>query len=100
MMLEISPQHHSVMEGPHAINLKTIMTQTGAQIVFPEANDPIIPILKKSSVTVSGNIDSVYLARQMLVVREPSRVLGCWRNVTLMTGLKRAFDVEGNVERV
>lgn len=56
------------MEGPNAINLKTIMAQTGAQIVFPEANDPIIPVLKKSSVTLSGNIDSVYLARQMLVV--------------------------------
>lgn len=67
-MMEISPQHHPIMEGPNAINLKTIMAQTGAQIVFPEANDPIIPVLKKSSVTVSGNIDSVYLARQMLVV--------------------------------
>lgn len=66
--MEISPQHHPIMEGPNAINLKTIMAQTGAQIVFPEANDPIIPVLKKSSVTVSGNIDSVYLARQMLVV--------------------------------
>lgn len=80
MMLEISPQHHPVMEGPHAINLKTIMAQTGAQIVFPEANDPIIPVLKKSSVTVSGNIDSVYVARQMLVVRDAILIVYKWLN--------------------
>lgn len=75
MMMEISPQHHPIMEGPNAINLKTIMAQTGAQIVFPEANDPIIPVLKKSSVTVSGNIDSVYLARQMLVGSLPISII-------------------------
>ncbi|KAL1465589.1 hypothetical protein WDU94_005144 [Cyamophila willieti] len=75
MMLEISPQHHVLMEGPNAMNLKTIMAQTGAQIVFPEANDPIIPVLKKSSVTVSGNINSVYLARQMLVGSLPISII-------------------------
>lgn len=44
------------------------MSNTKAQIMFPDAGDPNIPMLKKSNVTITGNIKDVYLARQQLVV--------------------------------
>lgn len=45
-----------------------IMQRTGTQIMFPDAGDPNIPSLKKSNVTITGDINNVYLARQQLVV--------------------------------
>lgn len=45
-----------------------IMQRTATQIMFPDAGDPNIPSLKKSNVTITGDIHSVYLARQQLVV--------------------------------
>lgn len=71
MSLEISPQHHSVVLGRHSSNLKTIMQQTATRILFPDAEDPNIPPLKKSNIRISGNIDKVYLARQQLIVSVP-----------------------------
>ncbi|KOX80042.1 Protein bicaudal C like protein 1-B [Melipona quadrifasciata] len=67
MSMEISPQHHSVVLGKQSSNLKMIMQRTGTQIMFPDAGDPNIPSLKKSNVTITGAIHSVYLARQQLV---------------------------------
>ncbi|XP_054269355.1 protein bicaudal C-like [Macrosteles quadrilineatus] len=67
MMMEISPQHHSIVVGKNHENLKQIIRRTGVNIVFPDATDPNIPPLKRSSVTISGNIHSVYLARQQLI---------------------------------
>lgn len=68
MSLEISPMHHSVVVGRAAEQLKVIMKGTNTQIMFPDADDPNIPVIKKSCVTITGNIKDVYAARQQLVV--------------------------------
>ncbi|KAG5329672.1 BIC1B protein, partial [Acromyrmex heyeri] len=67
MSMEISPQHHSIVLGKQSSNLKMIMQRTATQIMFPDAGDPNIPSLKKSNVTITGDIHNVYLARQQLV---------------------------------
>ncbi|XP_011159927.1 protein bicaudal C homolog 1-B isoform X3 [Solenopsis invicta] len=67
MSMEISPQHHSIVLGKQSSNLKMIMQRTATQIMFPDAGDPNIPSLKKSNVTITGEIHNVYLARQQLV---------------------------------
>lgn len=66
--MEISPQHHKIVMGPCNDTLRAITHRTGAQILFPDANDPNIPSIKKSSVTITGHIHNVYAARQMLIV--------------------------------
>lgn len=68
MSIEISPQHHFIVAGRNYSNLKEIMMVTGAQIIFPDAEDPNVPNLKKSNIKISGNINSVYAARQLLIV--------------------------------
>jgi len=70
MMLEISPQYHSLVLGEQQQNVKSIMQHTGAQIMFPDPIDPYTPSLKKSSVTIIGSINRVYTARQMLLVNQ------------------------------
>ena len=50
------------------INLKIIMQRTKTTILFPDASDPNIPPIRKGSVTVTGMINNVYMARQLLVV--------------------------------
>lgn len=66
--MEISPQHHKIVMGPGNDTLRAITRRTGAQILFPDAKDPNIPSIKKSSVTITGHIHNVYAARQMLIV--------------------------------
>lgn len=66
--MEISPIHHAMVIGANHQNLKEIMQETGTKILFPDAHDPNIPILKKSNVTITGNIHNVYAARQILTV--------------------------------
>ena len=68
MTMEISPQHHSIVLGKNSNNLKQIMQRTSTEIMFPDAGDPNIPNLKKSSVCITGTIHNVYLARQQLMV--------------------------------
>jgi len=46
------------------------MQRTKTTILFPDASDPNIPPIRKGSVTISGNINNVYMARQMLVVND------------------------------
>ncbi len=72
MMLEISPQYHGLILGDQQLNIKSIMQQSGARIMFPDPIDPYTPSLKKSSVTIIGNIKHVYKARQMLLVSKDS----------------------------
>ncbi|KAL5239743.1 hypothetical protein ACI65C_007153 [Semiaphis heraclei] len=67
MVMEISPQHHKIVMGPGNETLRAITRRTGAQILFPDAKDPNIPSIKKSSVTITGHIHNVYAARQMLI---------------------------------
>ncbi|XP_059057902.1 protein bicaudal C homolog 1 [Achroia grisella] len=75
MSLEISPMHHSVVVGRGADQLKIIMKGTGTQIMFPDADDPNIPVIKKSCVTITGQIKDVYAARQQLVGSLPLVVI-------------------------
>lgn len=66
--LDIAPQHHLFMKGRNGSNIKHITQRTGAQIHFPEPSSP----QKKSTVYIQGTIESVCLARQYLMVGEPS----------------------------
>jgi len=67
MTMEISPGHHPVVVGKGSINLRVIMQRTNTIIIFPDAGDPNIPPIRKGSVTISGAIHNVYLARQLLL---------------------------------
>lgn len=69
IMMEISPQYHSLVLGAQKQNLKAIMQCSGAQIMFPDPSDPYTPSLKRSSVVISGGIENVYQAKQMILVR-------------------------------
>lgn len=67
MTMEISPGHHAIVVGKGSINLRVIMQRTNTIIIFPDAADPNIPPIRKGSVTISGAIHNVYLARQLLL---------------------------------
>ncbi|KAI8439165.1 hypothetical protein MSG28_013012 [Choristoneura fumiferana] len=75
MTLEISPIHHSVVVGRAAEQLKVIMKGTNTEIMFPDADDPNIPVIKKSCVTIKGQIKDVYAARQQLMGSLPLVVI-------------------------
>ncbi|XP_041117102.1 protein bicaudal C homolog 1-like isoform X3 [Polyodon spathula] len=79
--LDIAAQHHLFMMGRNGSNIKHIMQRTGAQIHFPDPNNP----QKKSTVYLQGTIDSVCLARQYL--------MGCLPLV-LMFDIKEDIEVE------
>ncbi|XP_047459176.1 protein bicaudal C homolog 1-like [Mugil cephalus] len=79
--LDIAPQHHLFMKGRNGSNIKHITQRTGAQIHFPDPNNP----QKKSTVYIQGTIDSVCLARQYL--------MGCLPLV-LMFDIKEDIEVE------
>jgi len=67
MTLEISPQHHSVVQGMNKMNLQHIRTMTSTTIMFPDLTDPHIPPLRKNTVSIRGSLDSVLQARLMLM---------------------------------
>ncbi|XP_029134162.1 protein bicaudal C homolog 1 [Labrus bergylta] len=79
--LDIAPQHHLFMKGRNGSNIKHITQRTGAQIHFPDPNNP----QKKSTVYIQGTIESVCLARQYL--------MGCLPLV-LMFDIKEDVEVE------
>jgi len=88
MTMEISPQHHSVVLGKGNVNLKIIMQRTNTTIIFPDAGDPNIPPIKKGSVSISGAIHNVYLARQLLLGSLP---------IVMMFDLPESLQVEESV---
>lgn len=75
MSMEISPQHHQIVLGKEHSNLKAIIQYTNCQIMFPDAQDPNIPNLKKSKVNITGNIHNVYKARQLLMGSLPLNII-------------------------
>ncbi|XP_066139863.1 protein bicaudal C [Euwallacea fornicatus] len=75
MSMEISPHHHPTVLGKNHGNLKAIIHHTNCQIMFPDAQDPNIPNLKKSNVTITGNIHNIYKARQLLMGSLPLIVI-------------------------
>ncbi|XP_037293126.1 protein bicaudal C isoform X2 [Manduca sexta] len=105
MSLEISPMHHSVVVGRGAEQLKVIMKGTGTQIMFPDADDPNIPVIKKSCVTITGQIKDVYAARQQLVGSLPLVVIfdvseeACRVETEAATKLMQKHNVYINVRR-
>ena len=66
MQLEIAPQHHLFIIGRGGMNIKQIMQVTGAVIHFPDPNT--VAPQRKGLVFISGPIESVYQARQQLIV--------------------------------
>ncbi|XP_076045895.1 protein bicaudal C isoform X2 [Oratosquilla oratoria] len=66
MTLEIL-QHHAFIFGRNNETVQRIMKRTSTKITLPDPNDPTVPPLKKSTVTISGAIDNVYLARQNII---------------------------------
>ena len=68
MTLEISPQHHAVVQGAGKMNLQHIRSVTGTTIMFPDLTDPHIPPLRKNTVSIRGSLDSVLQARLMIMV--------------------------------
>ncbi|CAG9788540.1 unnamed protein product [Diatraea saccharalis] len=105
MSLEISPMHHAVVMGRGAEQLKVIMKGTGTQIMFPDADDPNIPALKKSCVTITGQIKDVYAARQQLVGSLPLVVIfdvsedSCRIEAEAATKLMQKHNVYINIRR-
>ncbi|XP_070544405.1 protein bicaudal C homolog 1-like isoform X2 [Ptychodera flava] len=81
MQLEIAPQHHLFMIGRSGMNIKQLMQQTGASVHFPDPNSSP----RKSTVFISGSIDSVILARDFLI--------GCLPLV-LMFDMKEDIEVD------
>ncbi|CAK1586705.1 unnamed protein product [Parnassius mnemosyne] len=75
MSVEISAMHHGAVVGRGAEQLKAIMRATRTQIMFPDADDPNIPALRKSCVTITGHMKDVYAARQQLVGSLPLVVI-------------------------
>merc|ERR1719193_2193641 len=88
MTMEISPGHHIVVVGKGSINLRVIMQRTNSIIIFPDAGDPNIPPIRKGSVTISGAIHNVYIARQLLLGSLP---------IVMMFDLPDNIDVQESV---
>lgn len=66
IQLEISPQHHLFVIGRNGINIKQIMQCTGASVHFPDPSN--MTQQRKSTVFITGNLDSVCVAREMIIV--------------------------------
>ncbi|XP_076448600.1 protein bicaudal C homolog 1-like isoform X2 [Babylonia areolata] len=81
MHLEIAPQHHRFIIGQQGFNLNRIMQSTNARILFPDpaSSSP----QRKGTVVITGNIESVYCARENLI--------GCLPLVLM-------FDVKDDIE--
>lgn len=83
IQLEIAPQHHLFMIGRGGANIKQIMQRTGATIHFPDPST--VQPQRKSTVYITGPIESVYLARRQLI--------GCLPLV-LMFDLKEDIEID------
>ncbi|GBN15191.1 Protein bicaudal C [Araneus ventricosus] len=59
MMTDIMQQHHEFVKGPNNSNIEGIVKRTGAKITFPDNKSPMP---EKRSITISGSLDSVYVA--------------------------------------
>ncbi|XP_061182658.1 protein bicaudal C homolog 1-like [Saccostrea echinata] len=81
MQLEIAPQHHQFIIGRSGINIKQIMERTGASIHFPDPKTSAPQ--RKGTIYITGNIESVFQARQHLI--------GCLPLVLM-------FDVKNEIE--
>jgi protein bicaudal C len=83
MQLEIAPQHHLFIIGRAGANIKQIMQRTGAQIHFPDPNTS--PPQRRGTVIITGAIESVFLARQHLIVSLPFAAFQSFLHLHRMT---------------
>ncbi|KAL7641081.1 UNVERIFIED_CONTAM: hypothetical protein RMT77_008218 [Armadillidium vulgare] len=67
LTVEVSPQHHAFILGPHSEVIQKIMQKTSTRISFPDLSDSLLPPLSRSTVKISGAIENVYLAKQNLI---------------------------------
>lgn len=65
--LQISPEHHKVVQGPSKMNLQHISRITGTNIEFPNTNG-FYDTASKHNIVIRGNLDGVIQARFMLMV--------------------------------
>jgi len=63
--IEVAPQQHSYMVGRNANNVNLIIKHTGAQIRFPDQNSMVQ--CPRKSIIISGQVESVVVARQQLM---------------------------------
>jgi len=63
--IEVAPQQHSYMVGRNATNINLIIKHTGAQIRFPDQNNMFQ--CPRKSIVISGQVESVVVARQQLM---------------------------------
>ena len=63
MTMVISPNHHSFVAGQNNINLCIIMQSTNTKILFSDATDPNIDLIKKGSVSITGKFNHKILIK-------------------------------------
>ena len=66
--MEISAVQHSFVRAVNDSNVHAVMMNTGAKIIFPDLSDHNIQQVKRSRIYIAGEINSVYFARQQLIV--------------------------------
>lgn len=67
--MEITAVQHGFVRAVNDSNIHSIMMDTGAKIIFPDLSDSNIQQIKRSRIHIHGELNSVYLARQQLIVR-------------------------------
>lgn len=86
MYMEISPHYHSTVLGNNgASHVRNIMAATGTMIVWPNLADTSLHPLRKSTFVISGPIEDVYRAREMLIGSLP---------LILMSDLPSGHEIE------
>jgi len=73
--IEISAIQHSFVRAINDTNVHEIMMNTGAKVIFPDLTDNNIQQIKRSRIFISGDINSVYFARQQLIGCLPLRMI-------------------------
>lgn len=75
MLLDIATQHHLFIIGHGGANVNRIMQQTGATIHFPDpaTTEP----QRRGTVSITGTMSSVFLARHQLLVCLGRLILNC-----------------------
>ncbi|KAK4883707.1 hypothetical protein RN001_007026 [Aquatica leii] len=94
MSMEISPSHHAIVLGRNYSNLEMIIKNTNTEIVFQDTQDINVPSLKKSKVTITGNIHNVYLARQQLMGSLPVVLLFDLPEISLPVTLEKIAEIQ------
>jgi len=74
-VIEISAVQHSFVRAVNDSNIHGIMMNTGAKIIFPDLSDNNIQQIKRSRIYITGELNSIYFARQQLIGCLPLRMI-------------------------